>query len=194
MSSWLVVGLGNPGPQYELTRHNVGHLTIGQLVDEHGGVLAGHKSIAQVADMRLGIMPGGAPGPQVRAALLNCYMNTSGGPLRQLVNFFHTPYDHLLVIHDDLDLPEHTIKLKRGGGEGGHNGLKSISQSLGSKDYARLRIGIGRPPGRMTPADYVLAPLRQLDQWAVTFSQAAQVIEDVATLGFVETQQRLHSK
>lgn len=191
--NWLFIGLGNPGATYELTRHNMGHLVIDGICDEHGVNLANHKNIADVATTRLGVLPGGIPGPQVRLATLRCYMNVSGNPTKQLVDFFHIDPDHLVVIHDDLDLPEHTLRLKRGGGEGGHNGLKSISQSLGTKNYCRLRVGIGRPPGRQNPADYVLSRLRDRDEWAVTVARAGDVIEQIVTDGFAKTQQQLHS-
>ena len=123
-------------------------------------------------------------------------MNTSGGPIGRLAKFMNVDPSHLLVVHDDLDLPAGSLRLKTGGGEGGHNGLKSISQVLGTKDYNRLRIGIGRPPGRMNPADYVLARMSgsELDDLAVTIAQAADVVEDIVTTSFIEAQQRLHTR
>lgn len=193
MANWLFVGLGNPGAKYELTRHNAGAMVIGELCEKHGATLANHKNIANVATVRLGVLPGGAPGPKVTLATLNSYMNVSGGPTKQLCDFFNVQPENLVVIHDDLDLDDHVLKLKRGGGEGGHNGLKSISQALGTKDYCRLRFGIGRPPGKMNPADYVLARFKNLDELGVTLGQAADVVEDIVTLGFIEAQQRLHT-
>ena len=123
------------------------------------------------------------------------YMNTSGGPISALASFHKIEPSRILVIHDDMDLPAHTLRLKVGGGEGGHNGLKSLTQHLGTRDYARLRIGVGRPPGRMDPADYVLAalPTKERPDWDVTFEQAADVVEDIVTKGFVPTQMALHT-
>ena len=193
---WLVVGLGNPGLQYARTRHNVGHLTVDTLAGRSGAHLTGHRTRTHVADVRLGTLAGGAPGPRVVLATADSYMNTSGAPVSALARFLGVGADHLLVIHDDLDLPEHDLRLKRGGGEGGHRGLVSLSQNLGTRDYHRLRIGIGRPPGRQDPADFVLAPLpaRAWEDWRVTFEEAADTVEDVVLRGFLEAQQTLHSR
>ncbi|WP_276738820.1 aminoacyl-tRNA hydrolase [Actinomyces bouchesdurhonensis] len=192
---WLVVGLGNPGAQYASTRHNVGHLTLDVLASRGGATLTSHRSRTHTADVRLGVGPGGVPGPRVILARSDSYMNTSGGPISALASFLKVPPERILVIHDDMDLPAHTLRLKVGGGEGGHNGLKSLTQHLGTRDYARLRIGVGRPPGRMDPADYVLAPLpaKERPDWDVTFEQAADVVEDIVTKGFAPTQMVLHT-
>ncbi len=195
-SPWLVVGLGNPGAQYALTRHNAGRLTLEVLCARVGARPISHRTRTHVAEVRLGTLPGGAPGPRVVLATADSYMNTSGGPLSALSRFLGVGADHLLVVHDDLDLPAHDLRLKKGGGEGGHRGLLSLSQSLGTRDYHRLRIGIGRPPGRQDPADFVLAPLppRERPDWDVTFEQAADAVEDVVLRGFAEAQQALHSR
>lgn len=192
---WLIVGLGNPGAQYSRTRHNVGHMVIDALAGRCSATLTAHKSGTHMASIRLGIRPGGAPGPQVLVATSDSYMNTSGRSISALARFAHIAPDRILVIHDDLDLPEHDLRLKFDGGESGHNGLKSLSQCLGTRAYHRLRVGIGRPPGRQDPADYVLAQLSARDrtEWDVTVEKAADVIEDVALNGFPEAQQRLHS-
>ena len=192
---WLVVGLGNPGTRYAHTRHNVGHLTINVLCGRTGGTLTAHRSRTHVARVRLGTLPGGAPGPRVILAESDSFMNTSGGPVSALVRFLGIDVDHLLVVHDDLDLPAHELRLKKGGGEGGHRGLLSISQSLGTRDYHRLRLGIGRPPGRQDPADFVLSPIPTRDRagWDVTVERAADVVEDVVLRGFAEAQQTLHA-
>src|SRR5690606_29904822 len=118
-----------------------------------------------------------------------------GGPVFALAAFFDVPTERLLVVHDELDLPPDTLRLKRGGGEGGHNGLKSVSQAFGAKDYLRLRIGIGRPPGRQDPADYVLRdfPISERPDLAVTLEEAADAVEDVVTLGIEKAQLRLHT-
>lgn len=194
--AWLVVGLGNPGDRYARNRHNVGHMVIDVLAGRTGSRLTRHRARAQAAEARLGVLPGGAPGPRVVLAEPAGYMNASGGPVEALVRFYGSdPASRLLVIHDELDLPAHQLRLKRGGGEGGHNGLRSISQALGTRDYARLRVGIGRPPGRQDAADFVLSdfPARGRDALAVTLEQAADVVEDVVTRGFEGAQQRLHS-
>jgi PTH1 family peptidyl-tRNA hydrolase len=145
----VVVGLGNPGRQYERTRHNVGFMVLDLLAVRAGGKFKSHKGRADIVEARLG---------GVRAVLTKprSYMNESGGPVASVLSFFSATVDQLVVVHDDLDLPYGALRLKRGGGEGGHNGLKSISQSLGGRDYGRVRFGIGRPPGRQDPADYVL--------------------------------------
>lgn len=194
-SPWLVVGLGNPGAHYAITRHNAGRLTVDLLARRGGASLRAHGSGTHTADIRLGVGPGGVPGPKAVIAVPDSYMNTSGGPIGRLMRFLSITPDRLLVIHDDLDLPAHELRLKRGGGEGGHNGLKSISQVLGTKDYHRLRIGIGRPPGRQDPADFVLATIGLKDraEWDVTFERAADVVEDIVTGGFTTAQQTLHS-
>ena len=177
----MVVGLGNPGAQYANTRHNVGHMLVDLLAANAGVQLVAHRSGTHCADIRLGMLPGGVPGPRVILAISDSYMNTSGGPIGRLAKFMNVAPSRLLVVHDDLDLPEGTLRLKTGGGEGGHN---------------RLRIGIGRPPGRMNPADYVLARMNQnqLTELAVTIAQAGDVVEDIVTTSFSEAQQRLHTQ
>ena len=194
--AWLVVGLGNPGTRYARNRHNVGRMVIDVLAGRTGSRLSGHRARAQAAEARLGVLPGGAPGPRVILAEPACYMNLSGGPVKALARFYGIdPTARLLVIHVELDLPAHQLRLKRGGGEGGHNGLRSISQALGTRDYARLRVGVGRPPGRQDAADFVLSdfPARERDALAVTLEQAADVVEDVVARGFEDAQRRLHS-
>ncbi len=195
-SPWLVVGLGNPGAQYASTRHNVGHLTIDVLAARAGAVLKTHRSRTRVADVRLGVGPGGVPGPRAVLACSETYMNTTGGPIRRLADFLGIGAQRILVVHDDLDLPPHELRLKAGGGEGGHNGLKSLTQALGTRDYHRLRIGIGRPPGRMDPADYVLAPIpaKERPDWDVTLEEAADAVEGVVAEGFAPAQQALHTR
>ena len=147
----LVVGLGNPGPDYEGTRHNVGTRVAALLATRAGaGRFSAHKrSNSDIAQGRLAGRP-------VTVAVPRTYMNLSGGPVAGLVQYFSIPPTEVIVVHDELDLDFGVIRLKRGGGEGGHNGLRSISKALGTKDYVRVRFGIGRPPGRQDPADYVL--------------------------------------
>src|SRR5690349_12362417 len=154
---WLVVGLGNPGPQYAGNRHNVGHMVLDLLADRVGAKLSRHsRAQAVVGEGRLGTLPGGRPGPRVVLAKPTTYMNASGGPVANLVKYYGVDPDHVVVVHDEVDIPFDTIKLKIGGGEGGHNGLRDISKALATKDYVRVRVGVGRPPGRMDTADYVL--------------------------------------
>ena len=189
--TWLIVGLGNPGPSYAKTRHNIGQMVLDELSKEVGGSFKKHsKASAVVVEGRLGF-----GGPKVILMKSLGYMNTSGGPVSAIAKFYGIDPDHIIVVHDELDIPFDTIKLKIGGGEGGHNGLKSLSQHLGTRDYARLRIGVGRPPGRMDPADYVLAtlPSKERPDWDVTFEQAADVVEDIVTKGFAPTQMALHT-
>ena len=193
---WLVIGLGNAEARYARNCHNVGHMVVDVVAGRAGSRWSRHKARAQVVQARLGVMPGGAPGPRVILAKPASLMNVSGGPVKALAQFYGIdPATGLLVIHDELDLPAHELRLKRGGGEGGHNGLRSISQALGTRDYARLRVGIGRPPGRQDPADYVLSdfPARQRQELAVTLEQAADAVEAVVTRGFEAAQQEVHS-
>ncbi|WP_103063389.1 aminoacyl-tRNA hydrolase [Actinomyces qiguomingii] len=193
---WLVVGLGNPGARYAHNRHNVGHMVLDVLAGRTGSRLSSHKTRAQVAEVRLGFLPGGVPGPRVILARTTGYMNESGGPVKEVCRFYDVdPVTGLLVIHDDLDLPPNMLRLKHGRGEGGHNGLRSISRALGTRDYARLRIGVGRPPGSQDPADFVLSdfPGREREELAVTLEQAADAVEQVVTDGFTAAQQRLHT-
>ncbi|WP_278261310.1 aminoacyl-tRNA hydrolase [Nocardia sp. AG03] len=184
----LVVGLGNPGPEYERTRHNVGFLVADVLAERIGGRFAQHKkSGADLLQARL-------DGRQILLAKPRTYMNLSGRPVAALAKFFSVPVDQVIVVHDELDLPFGTIKLKQGGGEGGHNGLRSISQALTTKDYLRTRIGIGRPPGRQDPADYVLKPFAapERKEVPVIVEQAADAVELLLKVGLEAAQNHLH--
>lgn len=192
---YLVVGLGNPGPTYAGNRHNVGQMVLDVIAREIPGGFVSHKARAQVLDGRLGVTAAGAPGPRVVLAKPSGYMNVSGGPVAALARFYDVPPERLLVVHDELDLPPGTLRLKRGGGEGGHNGLKDISARLGTKDYLRLRVGIGRPPGRQDAADFVLrdfAPSERTEL-AVTLEEAADAVGDLLAHGLVRAQDRLHA-
>ncbi|WP_336084434.1 aminoacyl-tRNA hydrolase [Nocardia sp. SSK8] len=184
----LVVGLGNPGPEYERTRHNVGFLVADVLAERIGGRFAQHKkSGADLLQARL-------DGRQILLAKPRTYMNLSGRPVAALAKFFSVPVGQVIVVHDELDLPFGTIKLKQGGGEGGHNGLRSISQALTTKDYLRTRIGIGRPPGRQDPADYVLKPFAapERKEVPVIVEQAADAVELLLKVGLEAAQNNLH--
>ena len=193
--SWLVIGLGNPGEKYAGTRHNAGHLAIDNLAESQGEQLRRHKTGCQVATLHVG-MPGSS-GPTVYLAKLDSFMNTSAIPTAKLVKFFGIdPTQNLLIVHDELDLAAYDLRLKRGGGEGGHNGLRSISQNLGTKDYARLRIGIGRPYPRQDPADYVLSRFPRGEQKSLqdALDRAAEAIIEVVSVGFIRAQQQLNSQ
>ncbi|SNU02058.1 peptidyl-tRNA hydrolase [Ruaniaceae bacterium KH17] len=192
----LVVGLGNPGPRYERTRHNLGHMTVDVLAARASARWSRHRAGAYVAETRAGMLPGGVPGPRVLLAKSTGYMNLSGAPVAALMRAEGIDIDELLVVHDELDIDLGTLRMKRGGGEGGHNGLKSISQNLGTRDYGRLRLGIGRPPGRMDPADYVLQPFpkAEAEEAALMVQLAADAVGDIATLGWEKTQMDLHTR
>ena len=151
--AWLVVGLGNPGPKYAGNRHNVGHHVLDELAERVGGRFRTHKSgRADVVEGRLEVN-----GPRVVLGKGRCYMNESGGPTSTLVTFYKVPPERLVVVHDELDIPFEALRLKFGGGDNGHNGLRSVRASLGTGDFHRVRVGVGRPPGRQSPADFVLS-------------------------------------
>jgi PTH1 family peptidyl-tRNA hydrolase len=194
MDTWLVVGLGNPGAEYAGNRHNVGAMAIEELAarDAAGGRASfkAHKARARVAEVRLRV-----GGPKVVLAVPSTYMNTSGGPVAGLLRYYDVPVDRLVVLHDELDIDAGLVRLKRGGGEGGHNGLRSISQSIGSKDYYRVRLGIGRPPGRQDPADFVLRDFGKAEREELPFllGDAADAVEAIVEVGLTEAQQRFHA-
>jgi PTH1 family peptidyl-tRNA hydrolase len=192
---WLVVGLGNPGSRYAGNRHNVGAMVVAQLAADLGATLSAHRSRAQVAETRLPPV-GGRPGERVVLAVPTAYMNESGGQVTSAVRFFKTDPARLLVVHDELDLPFADLMLKRGGGEGGHNGLRSISQSLGTKDYCRLRVGIGRPPGRMDPADFVLRDFSPTERKELPFviGDAADAVLLAVQEGWDRAQEKVNGE
>jgi PTH1 family peptidyl-tRNA hydrolase len=195
MDTWLVVGLGNPGPKYAGNRHNVGAMVVEELAGRHGGRLRAHKARASVAEVRLGTLPGGAPGPKAVLGVPSCYMNESGGPVKSMLSFWSVDPERLVVVHDELDIPAGSVRLKKGGGEGGHNGLRSISSALGTKDYLRVRVGIGRPPGRMEAADFVLRDFSVAERKELPFliGDAADALEQLVAEGLLPAQQRWHS-
>lgn len=196
MDAWLIVGLGNPGPKYAGNRHNIGAMVLAQLAKAGGVKLKKHKANAWAADIRLGTRPGGAPGPRAVLAQPMTYMNLSGSPVAGMTKFYGIDPERIVVLHDELDLDFGVLKLKRGGGEGGHNGLRSISTSLGTKDYLRIRLGIGRPPGRQDPADYVLSdfPVREQVDRDLLIGDGVDAVEELITVGLEATQQRFHSR
>ena len=189
--AWLVVGLGNPGPEYARTRHNVGQMVLDELASRLGGAFKVHKTRAQVLESRL--RPGG---PRVVLAKPMTYMNTSGGPVAGLAKFYDIPAERVIAVHDEIDIPFAALKLKIGGGEGGHNGLRDMSKALSTKDYYRVRVGVGRPPGRMDAASYVLKPFSSTEGKELPFllDDAADAVEHLVENGLLEAQQRFHGR
>lgn len=187
--TWLIVGLGNPGVQYQGNRHNVGQMVLDELAGRVGAGFKTHKARAQVVEGRLGI-----GGPRVVLAKPMSYMNVSGGPVSALAGFYGVTPDHVVAVHDEIDIPFNTVKLKTGGGEGGHNGLRDISKALGTKDYLRVRVGVGRPPGRMDTADYVLRDFgtAELKELPFLLDEAADAVELLLREGLTSAQQKFH--
>jgi PTH1 family peptidyl-tRNA hydrolase len=187
---WLVVGLGNPGREYAANRHNVGFMVADLLASRVGAKFGRSKrSHAEVAEGRLGF-----GGPKLILVKPLTFMNLSGAPVVQLAQFFKVPLENVVAVHDELDVPFGQVRAKRGGGEGGHNGLRSMSKSLASKDYARVRFGIGRPPGRQDPADYVLSDFGAAERKELDFlvDRAADVVEAVVLEGVEWAQNKYH--
>lgn len=172
----LIIGLGNPGPRYAETRHNLGAMALEELLSRSPGArLSSHRRTnTDIAQFRLS--PGG---PAVVAARLRCPMNLSGGPTKALCSFFHVEPTRLFVIHDELEAPFGSVALRPGGGDHGHNGLKSISSSLKTRAYVRVSLGIGRPPGRMDPARFVLQAFSRSERadLPIICADAADAIE-----------------
>jgi PTH1 family peptidyl-tRNA hydrolase len=189
-NTWLVVGLGNPGPGYASHRHNVGQMVVDELASRIGATFKKHKTPAQVAEGFL--RPGG---PKLVLAKSNSYMNTSGGPVAALLKFYSLPLERLIVVHDELDIPFDTVKLKTGGGHGGHNGLRDIAKAADSPEYTRVRVGVGRPPGRQDPADFVLQGFSSTERAVLPnlLSDAADAVELVITDGLLAAQQKVHA-
>ena len=191
---WLVVGLGNPGPTYATTRHNIGYLVADELARRMGAPFRAHKSgRAQVVEGRLA--PPGAVSPRVVLARPRSYMNELGGPVKALATFYKVPADRIVAIHDELDIAFGALRVKFGGGDNGHNGLKSMRSSLGTGDFYRVRAGIGRPPGRQDPADFVLSGYSSTERKELPFQvdRAADAVECLVDRGLEATQQRFNS-
>ncbi len=182
----LIAGLGNPGREHTKDRHNVGWMTVDELARRHGGTFKS-KFNGQLSELRLG---------ESRVALLKpeTFMNDSGSAIQAAARFFKAPLETLLVVHDDVDLPAGRLQARLGGGLAGHNGLRSIAQSLGSQDFLRLRIGVGRPArGDARPvADYVLSPFAPEDDAEAIVTRAADAVESLLTGGLDETQRRFN--
>lgn len=187
--SWLVAGLGNPGPSYSGNRHNAGFMVLDVLAARAGGRFKSHKARADVFEGRL-------VGERVVLGKPRTYMNESGGPVKALCDFYKVPVERLIVVHDELDIPYGAIRLKRGGGDNGHNGLRSITRSLGDKEYHRVRFGVGRPPGRMDAAAFVLRDFsgterKELD---LNVERAADAVEALITDGLDRAQNIFHAE
>ena len=191
---WLVVGLGNPGPSYAGHRHNVGYLVADELARRLGSSWRAHKSgRADVVEGRLGVP--GTPGPRLVLARPRCYMNETGGPVKALATFYKVPPERIIAIHDELDIGFGTLRTKLGGGDNGHNGLRSMRSSLSTGDFYRVRCGIGRPPGRQDVADFVLSDYSSVERKELPFQvdHAADAVETLITEGLERTQQRFNS-
>lgn len=183
-----MVGLGNTGPGYAGNRHNVGQMVTDVLAKRLGANFKSHKANAAVAEAKLGAT-------KVVIAKPLSYMNTSGGPVANLAKFFGIEPANVIVIHDELDIPADAVKIKFGGGHAGHNGLRDIISALNTNDFARVRVGIGRPPGQMETADFVLKNFSstELKSLPVTLEIAADAAEAIITKGLTAAQQEFHS-
>ncbi len=189
---FLVVGLGNPGPSYAANRHNVGAMVLDELAARAGVKLSpgkGKRARTLIGEGRLA-------GRRVVLARPTTYMNESGGPVRGLLDYHSIPATDLVVLHDELDIPFASVRLKRGGGEGGHNGLRSITRSTGTKDYLRVRVGIGRPPGRQDPADFVLKDFSATERKELDLlvAEAADAAEELLAQGLEAAQNVVHPR
>ena len=190
--TWLIVGLGNPGPKYAATRHNIGFAVVDGLTVQLGVRLGRHKrALAFAAEGQFGV-----PGAGDSVVLVEplSFMNESGGPVKALMGFYGVDAGQLIVIHDELYLPLGSIRTKLGGGDNGHNGLRSIRSSLGSGDFFRVRVGIGRPNGRQDPADYVLSAFGSAEraELPLLIERAGQATESLVLEGLERTQQALN--
>lgn len=183
MDRWLIVGLGNPGAEYSGNRHNAGFMVLDELAARAGGRFKSHKSRSDVLESRAAVL-----------AKPLTYMNLSGGPLKALADFYKIGVERLIVVHDELDVPYGALRAKLGGGDNGHNGLKSITRVLGTRDYLRVRFGIGRPPGRMDPAAFVLKDFATVERKDLPFlvDRAADVVESLMERGLETTQNDFH--
>jgi PTH1 family peptidyl-tRNA hydrolase len=187
---WLVVGLGNPGPGYAGNRHNIGKMVVNELASRASLRFSRHKAKAEVAVGR--ISPGG---PRLVLATPMTFMNVSGAPVAQLARFYKIDPENIVVVHDELDIPFDSIKLKRGGGHGGHNGVRDIATALGTPEFVRVRVGIGRPPGRQDAADFVLKDFSPVERTVLPslISDAADAVEIVADAGLPAAQLKFHT-
>ena len=191
---WLVVGLGNPGDKYAGHRHNIGYLVVEELAQRLGSSFRAHKSgRADVVEGRIGAP--GTDAPRVVLARPRSYMNEIGGPVKALATFYKVPFERIVAVHDELDIPFDTMRVKLGGGDNGHNGLKAVRSSLGTGEFHRVRIGVGRPPGRQEVADFLLSDYSAKERKEVPLQVvlAADAVETLITEGLERTQQKFNS-
>ena len=190
-NAWLVVGLGNPGEKYASTRHNIGFLVADELAMRLGGKFASNKYRAQVLETRLGV---GSDSPKIVIIKPQTYMNDSGDAVAPLAKYFNCPPERIIAIHDELDIPFDTLRVKIGGGDNGHNGLKSLTHSLGTPEYFRVRVGIGRPATPQDTADYVLDRFAKSEKLALNdlIMRSCDAIESLIVKGLEVTQQNFN--
>ncbi len=190
-STWLVVGLGNPGPDYAANRHNVGQMVLDILADRISATFKSHKANASVAEGRLGF-----GGPKVILAKPGTYMNNSGGPVAGLMKFYDVDVQHVIVVHDELDIDAGAVRVKQAGGHAGHNGLRDIIAAADSNEFVRVRVGIGRPPGRMDAADFVLKNFSgdERKELPLLLALSADAVEEIVTKGALEAMNSVNAK
>jgi len=190
-STWLVVGLGNPGPDYAANRHNVGQMVLDILADRISASFKSHKANASVAEGRLGF-----GGPKVILAKPGTYMNNSGGPVAGLMKFYDVPLQNVIVVHDELDIDAGAVRVKQAGGHAGHNGLRDIIAAADSNDFVRVRVGIGRPPGRQDAADFVLKNFsaEERKELPLLLALSADAVEEIVTKGALEAMNSVNAK
>jgi PTH1 family peptidyl-tRNA hydrolase len=190
--TWLVVGLGNPGDQYAATRHNIGQMVIDELSRRHLVKFTSHKSRTDIAAYKLGV---GVDAHSIILAKSKSYMNETGGPIKALANFYSVEPENIIALHDELDIPFAAIRTKLAGGDNGHNGLKSMTSSLGGPNYYRVRLGIGRPMGQQDPADFVLKAFSKVEQKELGefIDRGADVVESLIAKGLEATQSAFNS-
>jgi len=190
-STWLVVGLGNPGPDYAANRHNVGQMVLDILADRISATFKSHKANASVAEGRIGF-----GGPKVILAKPGTYMNNSGGPVANLMKFYDVAIQNVIVVHDELDIDAGAVRVKQAGGHAGHNGLRDIIAAADSNDFVRVRVGIGRPPGRMDAADFVLKNFSgdERKELPLLLALSADAVEEIVTKGALEAMNAVNAK
>ncbi|WP_144797352.1 aminoacyl-tRNA hydrolase [Microbacterium paludicola] len=190
VDTWLIVGLGNPGPRYAPTRHNIGQMVTDELARRRGETFREHRAGARVVETWL--RPGS---DKLVLAKPNSFMNVSGTPVAALARFYSVTPERTVIVHDELDIPFDALRLKTGGGHGGHNGVRDVARALGTPDFPRVRVGVGRPPGRQDPADWVLSPFGkdERDTLPVLVSDAADAVELLVGEGLLAAQQKHHA-
>ena len=190
-STWLVVGLGNPGPDYAANRHNVGQMVLDILADRISASFKTHKANASVAEGRLGF-----GGPKIILAKPGTYMNNSGGPVSGLMKFYDVPLQNVIVVHDELDIDAGAVRVKQAGGHAGHNGLRDIITAADSNNFVRVRVGIGRPPGRQDAADFVLKNFsaEERKELPLLLALSADAVEEIVTKGALEAMNSVNAK